>query len=114
MKPECMEEESGICVFRIHRWFQHDLNFESHGTTGQDSNCEQLPRPDHIQSASLAIAPSDCHLLAEEPHYYTHCMEEKSKALGIALSPEIVIIKAETRAHSPNPQSCILPTLAQL
>lgn len=34
MKPECMEEESGISVFRIHRWFQHDSNFESHRTTG--------------------------------------------------------------------------------
>ena len=38
------------------------------------------PRLDHIQSAFLSIAPSDGHLLAEEPHYYTHCTEEKSKA----------------------------------
>lgn len=114
MKPECMEEESGTSVFRIHRWFQHDSTLESHRTTGQESNCGRPPRPDHIQRASLAITPSDCHLLAEEPRYYTHCMEEKSKALDIALSPEIVIIKAETRAHSPNPQSWILPTSAQL
>lgn len=114
MKPECKEEESGIGVFRIHRCFQQDSNFESCWTTGQDSNCGQLPRPDHIQSASLAIAPSDCHLLAAEPHYYTHCMEKKSKALDIVLSPEIVIIKAETKAHSPNPQSWILPTSAHL
>lgn len=63
------------------------------------SNCGQLARLDPVQSAFLSIAPSVCHLPAEEPHYYTHYTEEEREVEDIAMSPETVIVRTGLFLH---------------